>query len=461
MQLLDNVIWCLFLTLVTAVSLVQSNYGSSEWYFISFVVFILCAIVLLRMSQEHSQQYNLKGVKRAKVFFYVFSLALIYLLLQTNVPYKSNLYDQVFIQGKVAIPEWFMPKQVLSVTPERTYDLFWAELTMVASMFLSIVLLSSRRRLKQLLTLILIVGLTHALVGIIAKYGAIMLVEASQIDGHFSAARAWFINRNHFAAFISLTLVSVLSFQLKWIIDHKGGNYWTFLVGQLLSLRIIVLVAILVSFVALSLSQSRAGFFAILIALACTLAATGRHSKMLGKTRWMMMSVFAIAFMTIVYFGADLLLRLQSQESVLGERIPQWSLTWQLIKEEWLFGYGGNSYATVFQSVRGDTPLRELIYNQAHNDFLHIFLEQGLIGLLLWLSLIIITFKHAWAAYFKTTSSLVSGVLIAAMVVITAALLHSIVGFNLQILNIRFYFFVIMPHHDFSLIGLGLSYQTD
>lgn len=443
-ELLDSVTWCLFLILVATVSFIQSNYGSSEWYFISFAVFTLCSIALLRMTQAQVKSYNLKGVWHARAFLIIYSLILLYLLFQIYVPYESSLYLQLFKQENILTPDWFAPAQVLSVTPELTYDLFWVELTMLAGVFLSIALLSSRRRLKQFLILILIVGSVHASVGIIAKYGSIILVEAPQIDGHFSAARAWFINRNHFAAFICLTLVSALSYQFRWIIAHQNGNFLNLFIAQLLGPRVIVPVAILLSFVALSLSQSRAGFFAILIAFSGVLFCSARHSKMFGKTRGLLFSLLAIAMVTVYYSGADLLIRLQMQESILGERLPQWLLTWNLIQQEWLFGYGGNSYATVFQSVRGDTPLRELIYNQAHNDYLHIFLEQGLIGLVLWLGLISMVFKQAWSGYCKTPSSLVAGVLLAAMVVITAALLQSMVGFNLQIINIRFYFFVII-----------------
>lgn len=444
MQFIDRTIWYLFLALLVFVSFVQTNYGSGDWYLISCVCYCLCAVVFLRMTQANAKQYNIKALISAKTSLLIFSLMLVYLLLQMFIPYESSLYDRVFQPGATPIPDWFNPIRVLSVTPALTYDLFWSELTMFSAFFLGIVLISSRRRLKQVIFVIFIVGLIHALVGVFAKFSSILLVDAAQVDGHFSVARGWFINRNHYAAFIGLTLVSALSYQLKWVIAYRGNNYLFFLSSQLLSIRVSVIIAIVLSFLALSLSQSRAGFFAVFIAMFGVLAITGGQSKAFGKRRWIFLGLFTTAILIVYYSGSELMTRLHSNELMLGERLPQWSLTWALIQQEWLFGYGGNSYATVFQSTRGDAELREVIYAQAHNDYLHILLEQGLIGALLWLGLISAIFKHAWAVYFKASSSLVSGVILSAMVVISAALLQSIVGFNLQILSIRFYFFIII-----------------
>jgi hypothetical protein len=63
---------------------------------------------------------------------------------------------------------------------------------------------------------------------------------------------------------------------------------------------------------------------------------------------------------------------------------------------------------------------------------------------MLWFSLIFLALQHAWKAFKRTSSTLVSGLMLAASMVILAALLQSTVGFNLQVLNIRFYFFVII-----------------
>jgi len=145
----------------------------------------------------------------------------------------------------------------------------------------------------------------------------------------------------------------------------------------------------------------------------------------------------------MLYFGKDLLLRF-STDALLGERLSQWTLTWQAIEQAWLLGYGGNSYADVFQIFRGDQDFRQVVFNQAHNDYLHIWLEQGLVGLALWLGLLSIALRAAFRGFTNSASQLSRAVLISVAVVLIAALAQSAVDFNLQILNIRVYFFVIM-----------------
>ncbi len=98
----------------------------------------------------------------------------------------------------------------------------------------------------------------------------------------------------------------------------------------------------------------------------------------------------------------------------------------------------------MFQVFRGYQDFRQVLYNQAHNDYLHIWLEQGLLGLVLWLSLIVVILRSAYRSMNNTVSTLTQATMVSVLLVMFAALAQSIVDFNLQILNIRYYFFVIM-----------------
>ncbi|NNC98791.1 MAG: hypothetical protein HKN85_01280, partial [Gammaproteobacteria bacterium] len=114
------------------------------------------------------------------------------------------------------------------------------------------------------------------------------------------------------------------------------------------------------------------------------------------------------------------------------------------IQRAWLFGYGGGSYETVFQYFREYSQFRQVSFNQSHNDYLHLWLEQGLLGLLLWLAALVLAIRHAVITIRATGSTLIKAVSAAALLVLTAALLQSGVDFNLQIVNIRSLFFVII-----------------
>jgi hypothetical protein len=463
LPILDTLIWYAYLMLLIAVSFVNDYYSSQTWLLLSAGIYVICGLCVF--SAINGGRCNWVGLKRVKLVLLIMFAMLLLLLLQMTLPISRHsdlaLHSGFALHSGLALlsgasssgitpewyaPEWFAPAGRWSIVPEKTRWLFNSELLIFSTFVLSIALVCSRRRLKQLLTVVLIVGVIHSLVGIFAKYGGLTLVDIKQLDGHFTAARGWFINRNHFAAFISLCLVSALALQVKSLMSAKRARPVAMILAQLMSYRIANLFALTVGIIAIVLSQSRAGFLAFFLSLLLVMIVfgNGRSVKSLGfRRRNLILPATSIVLAVILYFGGDLLQRFSS-DTLLGERLSQWSLTWQAIEHAWLFGYGGNSYADVFQAFRGYQDFRQVVFNQAHNDYLHIWLEQGLVGLALWVGLLAIVLMTAFRGFSTSASQLSQAVLISVSVVLIAALAQSAVDFNLQILNIRVYFFVIM-----------------
>lgn len=451
LPILDAFIWYAYLVLLIAVSFVNDYYSSQTWLLLSACMYAISGLCVF--SAINGGRCNWAGLKLARRALLVIAAMLLLLLLQMTLPIGQHA-ELTLLSGASSsaitpqgfASEWLTPAGLWSIVPEKTRWLFNSELLIFSIFALSIALVSSRRRLKQLLTVILIVGVFHSLVGIIAKYGGITLVDILQLDGHFTAARGWFINRNHFAAFISLCLVSALAMQVKSLMSVKRERPIAMVLAQFMSYQIAYIFALTVGIIAIVLSQSRAGFLAFFLSLILVLIVFGKggSTKSLGfRRRNLIFPAAVIVLAVILYFGGDLLRRFSS-DALFGERLSQWSLTWQAIEQAWLFGYGGNSYADVFQVFRGYQDFRQVVFNQAHNDYLHIWLEQGLVGLVLWLGLIAIALRAAFRGFRTSASRFSQAVLISVSVVIIAALAQSAVDFNLQILNIRVYFFVIM-----------------
>jgi len=446
LTVLDIFIWYSYLLLLFAASFLNELYSSQSWLLFSGSIYLLSGLSIV--SALNGGCCNWNGLVGAKYALLLLCAMLLILILQIYLPLGGHserllLSDSIF-QGFQA--NWFEVPSTWSIVPEKTRWLFNSEVLIFSSFALSIAVVSSRRRIKQLLSVLLMVGLTHSLVGIFTKYDELILVDIRQLDGHFSAARGWFINRNHFAAFISLCLLGPLSFQLKLLLTQKPERTASLLVNQLMSYRVLYLLGLILGVVALVLSQSRAGFLAFSLSLVLVLGVfvkskTVKSSGFRGRGLILVM-IIGIGLI-VIYFGAELLLRFSSN-SLLGERASQWELTWLAIKQAWLIGYGGNSYADVFQIYRGYQDFRQVLFNQSHNDYLHIFLEQGLIGLALWVSVLFLVLRAACKGAANSTSTLVSSVMISTVVVVLAALAQAAVDFNLQILNIRYYFFVIM-----------------
>lgn len=441
---MDTLFWYAYLGLLIWASFVNGKIDSQPW-----LVFSSCAYLLLAVhfcSACLGGRANILGLRLALTPIILLLSTLLLLYLQTVFPFKTYLHELILTGQHVKGYEvdWFNPNSVWSVVPELTHWLLMSEVLMLACFLLTISMLCSRRRLHQFLAVMIAIGLVHSLVGIVAKYAGITLVDKVHLDGHFGVARAWFINRNHFASFVGLTLIGALALQLKYLLSSQGKTLMRLLLDQLITGKAVVLFSLSCTVIALLLSQSRAGFLAPVISISICYFALGSGSTRFGKKRQFIMPIVIFLAVVLIYFGDDFLARVGADSLSLGERSKQWSLTWEAIQKAWLLGYGGNSYGTVFQAFREPEQFRQLYFNQAHNDYLHIWLEQGLIGLLIWIAALTVTLRRALVSFSSSSSTLVAGVCMAAAVVLIAALLQSFVDFNLHILNIRLYFFVIM-----------------
>jgi len=443
--IIDSVTWYGFLGLLVTVSFLDHQFASGSWL---LVVSGLCGLLALHsISVAFHGRCNVAALVSAKVNCLLIFAILILLCLQLFVPYSTALH-QDFVQDpqNASALLWFAPQTAWSVVPVRTQWLLLSEIAMFLAYLSTLCLVSTRFRLKQVLIVILCVGLVHAVVGSFTKFAGLSLVDLQELDGHFSAARGWFINRNHFASFISLTSVGALVYFLKSFVSAQQSNYKTILLSHLIGHRALLVAALVSSFVAIILSQSRAGFLGFL--LVCLLPFVLFRTRTSGPsfTFWItfLVPMGLVIAGALWYFGGDLLARFSGDSISLGERVSQWHITLRAIQKEWLLGYGGGSYATVFQVERGYEDLRQVVFDQSHNDYLHIWLERGLLGLILWIGLIVLTLQHGYKVLLSSTSSLVVASMIAIIMVTIAVLLQAAVDFNIQIPNIRFYFFVII-----------------
>lgn len=81
-----------------------------------------------------------------------------------------------------------------------------------------------------------------------------------------------------------------------------------------------------------------------------------------------------------------------------SERMFVWYKTAQLINDHWIRGYGAGNWKLVFPSkgIEGAYRLQtqNVIFTRAHNDYLEIWAETGIIGLISYLSLFILSFFY-------------------------------------------------------------------
>ena len=431
----DQCFWYFYLLILIVISFVNQASYSVEWLVIYALIFMNAGLYCGFRCLVKKPLYLLFNTRLAIA---ILTMMLVWLVLQCLVPTSSYLSAHLFGVNQA---QWFSYSSVWRVTPEKTQWAVLVQFTMMTLFIMTLALLDRRRRVKQLLYVLILVGAAHALIAVTTKYLDLFLVNKESLDGHFNAARGLFVNRNHLAAFITLCLTSALAIQLKLLMKNQSSSLKATLFKQVFNISFLLL---LLAFITLVLSESRGAFLSFMLSLVVYIGFIKKsHRKGIRKT-FILMSMTVLMSVVVLLFGQGILARFSGHAFSLGERVTQWEITWQAIKYEWLFGYGVGSYELVFQSFRKFSDLRLVVYDQAHNDFLHIFLEQGLFGLMLWLSFIYVSLRYAIRSYFISHSTLERSVLLSILITVSALLIQSLVDYQLQIMTIRCYFFVIM-----------------
>jgi len=440
--IVDNAFWYVYLAMIFCLSFIGGNSYSYRWLF--FILFLSAYCSLYYCFSFINPKLTFLALRKAWLPVLLFFLMLLWLALQLLLPVESNFNHYLF--GTSSDTYWLDLSPSWSVTPQATALLLFYNVMVFLLFTVTLSLINTRQRVKELIYLVFLVGLIHILLGVWAKYGNFHLVDKASLDGHFDAARGLFINRNHFAAFISLCSVSVIALLLKMLMNRSNIK----LAGYLFYLNAITsLLGFFLVLVGLYVSESRGAFLAFILMLSVyllflldKLKFNQGHPSM--SRRYIVLFLLLAISLLGVMFGEGILARLTSDALSLGERKTQWFITLQAIKQQFWLGYGGGSYALVFQTFRDYADLRLVIYDQAHNDYLHIFLEQGAIGLLLWCGFISSVGTMLVRQYLRTKSSLTASVLLSGLIVLSAVLLQSLVDYPLQILTIRCYFFIII-----------------
>ena len=378
---LASTCWSGYLIFLVLISFLTQRYESPSWLYLSAGFYLLLGVY--GCSILFGARCNWLALRKARAVILCFFISLVWLFLQINLPLENTL-DSIIVMTE-SVPDWYNPVSHLSVVPDKTRWLLFTNIFVFAWFVMTLALLDSRQRVRQLLWTMLAIGLMHASIAIIAMQSGLLLADITQLDGHFQVARGWFVNRNHFAAFLNLCLVGGIYAIATQLVRDSRQKAMLALLNQVLSPRVFVLAAVLTIVIAILMSQSRGGIISLIVAVLLVVSIFSRQPRN-PFSHWRRLLLLGVLVMALLLvFGEGLVARFATQSISLGERITQWSITLDAIRQSWLVGYGGGSYGTVFQLFREHTDLRQVAYNQSHNEYLHIWLEQGIIGLILWL----------------------------------------------------------------------------
>jgi O-antigen ligase len=173
-------------------------------------------------------------------------------------------------------------------------------------------------------------------------------------------------------------LMVILLFNFSFVINKKGRKN---LIMHLISIPVILF--------AIILTQSRATFLALTVSIIFFIVKRPKvifpFLATLGLMLMLFFDVIKDRVLSIIYFSSDL--------SSLG-RIQGWISSIIIIKENYLFGYGFDAYVYLRDNVFSYYFV-EVIHS--HNTYLRLILETGLIGFVLYISILVIAIYYSFA----------------------------------------------------------------
>jgi len=277
-----------------------------------------------------------------------------------------------------------MPWMPISVWPHATWLSFLSLLPPMA-IFLAAIQLGYRER--RMLTLVIIaVGAISVFIGLTqVAQGPTSALRFYTITNNTEAV-GFFANRNHFAAL----LYTVLLFTAVWAIDvaFNSGSWRD--VRSFERSSIVALTAAFLLFVVLiageAMARSRAGLALTIVALLAifALAFTDRRQKPGASPSKLLVAAVIFGIILSAQFAVYRIFDRFATDPLANARIVFAHNTTAAARAFMPFGSGLGTFVPVYAMFERPVDTLANIYaNHAHDDFLEIWLDTGVMGLLL------------------------------------------------------------------------------
>lgn len=325
-------------------------------------------------------------------------------------------------------PQWI----TLSVVPQTTFG-YILTLAAYALVFAALreIALAFRNRAHCWAPIwpLLVIAAAEGVLGIAQTY-------AENGEGF---ARGTYVNRDHYAGLLELVLPFALFYPIA--ILYRDRNSRESHLGPaikaccVLALGIVILVAVI-------FSESRMAFLASLASLfvGAALALGVRFERALKTSVWwkwlaigLVGLIVALAFISL---PTDALLarfaELANTPNILADTRAQiWRESLGLVKAYPVFGCGLGGYESAFLRFKTVAPMNTVDF--AHNDYLQVLSEMGIIGFAVGLLLLLQVLRSALRGAIDAHSLDERLMSVACIASLTAILLHSLVDFNMYV----------------------------
>ena len=383
---------------------------------------------------------------------FLFLCVCLWIAVQTTPFMPINWQHPIWLQASQTL-EKDIPGSV-SINPETTLQGLISLVSAAAVFWLALQLGRNSERAGFGIRLFVISSAFFALYGIVNFLGDGSNILWIEKRFYPESVTSTFINRNSYATYAGFGLICSVALLIdRSAIPFRSGNTafqgFVKVLEGLFTRNAIYLIASVLLFTALLLTQSRAGNASVLIGLCALLAATARAGTMRLRQGFIAMVMLAPVVGAIAFIsGSGLGARMPSVQSFgLDGRGALYAVTMEAIKDRPFLGSGFGTYREAIYPYLNDKLLTDRSWFDAHNTYLEKTLELGVpIAISLFLIIFLLTLS-CWRGLRRRRRNQVFPAIAVGVSCMIAS--HSLLDFSVEIPAVAVSFMF--------LLGIGVA----
>lgn len=303
--------------------------------------------------------------------------------LWASLPGREQAVSALTLAG--ITPAW-LP---LSLTPDQTWQTFLAVLPPVAMVLAALSL--DRATAARLIWGVLAFTIIAILLGTLQITLNSRTVYLWQTT-NFGSLVGFFANRNHMATLCLVAIPFAAALAGRGLNSRdRDADFRLWAGGLVIGLIVVALGAI----------QSRFGVLAAIPALAAAAmigwVSSGRSQP--GPAILLLILGGAAGLAIVGLFALDPILDRFERDAEFEGRLDNWPIVAQAAQDFLPLGSGLGSFDPVYRSYEPVETLRAAYFNQAHNDYLQLWLTTGWLGIALVIATFVWWGRRSWSAW--------------------------------------------------------------
>jgi O-antigen ligase/tetratricopeptide (TPR) repeat protein len=432
-----NIIFSLFIGLLIFTPLA---FGTVETWSIALMeaatFFALFLFLFDKIRQKETSLYEIPGILPLLCFLVYILLQLIPLpsgIIAIISPETYKLYQTT--QSFEKPIQWMS----LSINQKATMAEFFRISCYGAFYILTVQILTDRKLFKRVITVLVVFASVLSLFGILqhvlSNNKIFWLRELTMGGTPFGP----YVNRNHYAGLMEMLFPLVLGLFLYYK-PHVSYKSFREKITELFNLQrtnihiLLGFAAVLIG-TSVFLTLSRSG----IVSLCLAMALFGFMVMMRGMSRArgiIIMIVFLLIALSVGWFGWGPIFErfekiMNAQGDISEQRLQLWSDSGHIIRDFPATGTGFGSYINIYPRYR--TISGDAIADHAHNDYIELLSNGGVIAFLIFLWFILTVLYKSFKTYIQRHELYSIYIFLGCIAGIISLLMHSTTDFNLHI----------------------------